>query len=64
MADQGVMEASLRAFVSGFNTILLIGAVLVLVGALGAAALVRLRDFYRRPAPAAATVSEAETAKA
>jgi EmrB/QacA subfamily drug resistance transporter len=60
----GVVDASLRAFVSGLNTILLIGAVLVLVGALGAAALVRLRDFYRRPAPAASPLSETETAKA
>ena len=44
-----VVEASLRAFVSGLNTILLIGSVAVFIGALSAAVLVRMRDFYRRP---------------
>lgn len=60
----GVKEASLSAFTSGMNEILAIGAILVLIGALGAVALVRLRDFHRRPAVGASAVSEAETAQA
>jgi EmrB/QacA subfamily drug resistance transporter len=59
-----VAQASLRAFVNALNEILLIGAGLVLVGALAAAALVRTRDFYRRSAPAPTAVSEAETVRA
>jgi EmrB/QacA subfamily drug resistance transporter len=60
----GFEEASLRAFTSGMNEILAIGAVLVLIGALGAFALVRLRDFHRRPAVGPSAVSKAETAQA
>jgi EmrB/QacA subfamily drug resistance transporter len=59
-----VADASLRAFTSGLNEILAIGAALVLIGALGAVTLVRLRDYYRRPAVAPPAVSEAETARA
>jgi EmrB/QacA subfamily drug resistance transporter len=51
-----VIEAALRAFVSGLNTILLIGALAVLAGALLGAALVRARDFHRRSAPGPARV--------
>jgi EmrB/QacA subfamily drug resistance transporter len=58
-----IVGASMNAFVSGLNTILLIGAAVVLVGALGAVSLVRLRDFYRRPAPGPSAVSETETAQ-
>ncbi len=58
-----VVDASQRAFVSGLNTILLIGAVLVLIGALGAVLLVRLRYFYRRSPAGPAAVSEAEVAQ-
>ncbi len=61
---QAVVEASMRAFASGLNEILLIGAGLVLVGALGAVTLVRLRDFHRRPAPAPPPVSDPETVRA
>jgi EmrB/QacA subfamily drug resistance transporter len=59
-----IVEASLRAFASGLNEILAIGAGLVLIGAIGAVALVRLRDFYRRSSTGPAAVSEAETAQA
>lgn len=53
-----IVEASLSAFVNGMNTILLIGACLVAVGALGGVSLVRLRDFSRRPTPASSAISE------
>jgi hypothetical protein len=59
-----IVEASLRAFASGLNEILAIGAGLVLIGAIGAVALVRLRDFYRRTSTGPAAVSKAETAQA
>jgi multisubunit Na+/H+ antiporter MnhG subunit len=54
----------MRAFANGLNEILLIGAGLVLVGALGAVTLVRLRDFHHRPAAAPAAVSEPEAVQA
>jgi EmrB/QacA subfamily drug resistance transporter len=60
----GIVEASLRAFTSGLNEILLIGAGLVLLGAIGAVALVRLRDFHRRATAAPPAVTEPETAQA
>ncbi len=53
-----IVELAVRAFVNGMNTIFLVGAVLVLVGAVGAVSLVRLRDFHRRPAPAPSAVPE------
>jgi EmrB/QacA subfamily drug resistance transporter len=59
----GIVEAALSAFANGLNEILLIGAGLVLVGAIGAITLVRLRDF-RRPAAAPAAVSDPETVQA
>ena len=59
-----IVEASMRAFASALNEILLIGAGLVLIGAVGAIALVRVRDFHRRPGTAAAAVPEAETVQA
>jgi Major Facilitator Superfamily len=59
-----VVAASMRAFASGLNEILLIGACLVLFGALGALALVRVRDLHRRPTAGPSAVSEAETARA
>ena len=59
-----VLEASRSAFVSGLNEIFMIGAGLVLIGALGAVALVRLRDFHSRPLAGPSAVSDAETAKA
>ena len=61
---QAIVEASMRAFANGLNEILLIGAGLVLVGALGAVTLVRLRDFHRRPAAAPQAVSDPETVQA
>jgi EmrB/QacA subfamily drug resistance transporter len=59
-----IVEASMRAFASGLNEILLIGACLVLIGAVGAITLVRIRDFHRRQGTAPATVAEAETVRA
>jgi EmrB/QacA subfamily drug resistance transporter len=53
-----IVELAVRAFVNGMNTIFLVGAVLVLVGAVGAVSLVRLRDFHRRPALAPSAVPE------
>ena len=44
------VQAALKAFTSGLNTILLVGAGAVLVGAVAGAVLVRAKDFYRRPA--------------
>ena len=54
-----VVQAALRAFTEGLNTILLIGACAVAVGALGGLVLVRARDFYRRPSPTPAPEGEA-----
>jgi EmrB/QacA subfamily drug resistance transporter len=59
-----VVEASLRAFTGGLNEILAIGAALVLIGALGAATLVRVRDFHRRTSRGPSAVPGGETAKA
>jgi predicted MFS family arabinose efflux permease len=60
----GIVEATRGAFAAGLNGILLIGAGLVLVGALAAVALVRARDFYRRPLPAPPAASTPETVSA
>jgi EmrB/QacA subfamily drug resistance transporter len=60
----GIVEATRGAFAAGLNGILLIGAGLVLVGALAAVALVRARDFYRRPLPAPPAASTPETVRA
>ncbi len=60
----GIAEASRRAFADGLNEILLIGAGVVLIGALGAIALVRLRDLHRRPATEPSVVPETEAAQA
>ena len=46
----GIAAASHHAFVAGMNRILIVGAVVVLLGAVSAAALVRKRDLYRPPA--------------
>ncbi len=59
-----VADASLRAFANGLNEILLIGAGLVLIGALAAVTLVGLQDFHRRPTGRGPAASEAETARA
>ncbi len=48
-----VVHAAKIAFVSGFNEILLIGAVICLVGAVLGFALVRARDFVQAPDGAA-----------
>ena len=61
---QSILEAAMRAFADGLNEILLIGAGLVLVGALGAVTLVRLRDFHRRPVAPPPAVSDPETVQA
>jgi EmrB/QacA subfamily drug resistance transporter len=50
----GIVDTFHHAFVTGMNTILIIGAVVVLLGALSAFALVRRRDFQVAAAPAAA----------
>jgi len=60
--QQGVLAASHQAFVSGINGILAIGAIVVLLGALVGLALVRARDFHRRPAPEPAETLEAARA--
>lgn len=52
-----VIEAALRAFTTGLNTILIVGAGMVLLGAVMGAALVRARDFHRHTAPASAPAS-------
>jgi predicted MFS family arabinose efflux permease len=57
-----VIAASLHAFVSALNEILLLGAGLVLVGGLVGVALVRAKDFHGRPAPAPVIQTGAETA--
>ncbi|MGH9045763.1 MAG: MFS transporter [Acidimicrobiales bacterium] len=57
-----VVAAAHRAFVSGLDLILVIGAVVVLVGAL-LTVLIRTRDFYRPPpSPTASPVSAASRA--
>ncbi|HUB36038.1 MAG TPA: MFS transporter [Solirubrobacteraceae bacterium] len=56
-----LIEVALRAFTSGLNTILLLGAGVVLAGAAAGAMLVRAKDFHRWPAAAkAASESAAE----
>jgi EmrB/QacA subfamily drug resistance transporter len=47
----GVAAAAHSAFVSGLNLILVVGAVVVAVGAIAAFALVRAQDFYTHKAP-------------
>jgi EmrB/QacA subfamily drug resistance transporter len=59
-----VADASLRAFANGLNEILLIGAGLVLIGALAAVMLVGLQDFHRRPTARGPAASDTETARA
>jgi EmrB/QacA subfamily drug resistance transporter len=59
-----VVAASRSAFASALNELLLIGAGVVLIGALGALALVRARDFHRRPLAEPTAVSDAETVEA
>ncbi|HEY2536215.1 MAG TPA: MFS transporter [Solirubrobacteraceae bacterium] len=61
-----VIAVALRAFTEAMNTILIVGAGAVLLGAIGAVVLVRARDFYRSPAPeqAQAAPGEAEMAGA
>ena len=51
-----VVQDALRAFTSGLNTILLIGAGAVLVGAVAGGVLVRAQDFHRHPAGAGEAV--------
>jgi EmrB/QacA subfamily drug resistance transporter len=63
-AHPGIVTAARGAFASGLNGILLIGAAVVLVGALAAVALVRARDFYHRPQPAPPAATPAETVRA
>ena len=50
----GIAVAAHGAFLSGFRLILVIGAVVVALGAIAGAAFVRGRDFIHRPPPAAA----------
>ena len=49
-----IADAARTAFVSGFRMIVLIGAIIVALGAVVAAWLVRSKDFYRATAPAPA----------
>jgi len=60
----GIVEASMRAFASGLNEILLFGAGLALIGAIGAVSLVRRRDLQQHPAPGPSAASEAEAVSA
>jgi EmrB/QacA subfamily drug resistance transporter len=60
--DPGITAASHHAFISGMNEILLIGAVVVFLGALCAFALVRRRDFYAAGPPAGAPQGPEQTA--
>jgi predicted MFS family arabinose efflux permease len=53
-AQHGVLSAAHEAFVSGTNVILLIGAGVVLLGAVAGVTLVRASDFHRPPVPAPA----------
>jgi hypothetical protein len=54
----GVAAAAHSAFVSGLNLILVVGAVVVAVGAIAAFALVRAQDFYTHKAPEAVPAAE------
>jgi EmrB/QacA subfamily drug resistance transporter len=58
-----VIDASMRAFASAMNGILVIGAALTLLGAIAAAVLVRARDFHSAGAPAPVAVAEPEPAQ-
>jgi EmrB/QacA subfamily drug resistance transporter len=60
----GIVQATRGAFATGLNGILLIGAGVVLVGALAALALVRARDFHRPPVPDAPAAPVAESVRA
>jgi EmrB/QacA subfamily drug resistance transporter len=55
-----IAEIARRAYASGMNEILLIGAAVVLVGAVSAVLLVGVRDIRRRQATGPSPVSEAE----
>src|SRR5215213_11991607 len=46
-----ISEAANQAFVAGFNTILLVGVAIAVVGAISALVLVRQRDFVAVGAP-------------
>lgn len=46
-----ITEAANQAFVAGFNTILLVGVAIAVVGAISALVLVRQRDFVAAGAP-------------
>jgi EmrB/QacA subfamily drug resistance transporter len=54
-AREQLTTAANQAFISGFNEILLVGAVVALVGAVAGFALVRSRDFVAQPEGQAAT---------
>jgi EmrB/QacA subfamily drug resistance transporter len=56
------LAAARHAFIAGFSEILLVGAVVALVGALGALLLIRARDFERVPAPGPAERSTRQEA--
>ena len=60
--QKAIVTASLHAFLSGLNEILLIGAAVVAVGAVAAFTLVRARDFYRRALPESPPAPAPETA--
>jgi EmrB/QacA subfamily drug resistance transporter len=60
----GIVVATRGAFAAGLNTILLIGAGVVLVGALAALALVRARDFHHPPVAEPPAASAAESMRA
>jgi EmrB/QacA subfamily drug resistance transporter len=60
----GITEAARGAFAAGLNGILLIGAGVVLVGALAALALVRARDFHHPPVPEPPAASATQSVRA
>jgi hypothetical protein len=60
----GIVEAARGAFAAGLNGILLIGAGVVLVGALAAFGLVRARDFQHPPTPEPPPAPAAQSVRA
>jgi hypothetical protein len=60
--NQRIAEAARAAFASGLRTIFVIGAIIVALGAVAAAWLVRSKDFHAPTAPASASESATKVA--
>ncbi|MGB8197609.1 MAG: hypothetical protein WCF25_11450, partial [Acidimicrobiales bacterium] len=60
--NAAVAAAARVAFVSGLHTIFVIGAIIVVVGAVAAAVLVRSKDFHASTVPAPSSAPDTHVA--